>query len=210
MIKIIIIDDHFLFRIGAKLALSNSPLGIEIVAEAASGRELFDALESTTPDLLLLDIILPDMSGIDIAQRVKTTRPEIKILLLSAEEPKRVIEQVLATGVEGYISKTAEMKEIEDAIASVMNGLEYFGRDISKVIYEVYASKRKREQEEARFTAREMEIIRLCCDGLLVKEIASRLDISPSTVKTHKANIFLKLGINNSVELAKYVMSLNQ
>ena len=208
MIKIIIIDDHFLFRMGAKLTLSNSPLGIEVVAEAASGRELFAALETTAPDLLLLDIMLPDMSGIEIARKVRDTRPEIKILLLSAEEPKKVIEKVLETGVEGYISKTAEMREIEDAIASVMNGLEYFGRDISKVIFEVYTSKKKREQEEARFTVREMEIIQLCCQGLFVKEIANRLDISPSTVKTHKSNIFQKLGINNSMELAKYMVSL--
>ena len=208
MIKIIIIDDHFLFRMGTKLALSNSPLGIEVVAEAASGRELFAALETATPDLLLLDIMLPDMSGIEIARRVKANHPDIKILLLSAEEPKRVIEQVLETGVEGYITKSAKMREIEDAIVSVMNGLEYFGRDISKVIYDVFSSKKKREQEEARFTKREMEIIQLCSQGLLVKEIAHRLDLSPSTVKTHKTNIFHKLGINNSVELAKYVMSL--
>jgi len=208
MIKIIIIDDHFLFRMGAKLTLSNSPLGIEIVAEAASGRELFAVLETTSPDLLLLDIMLPDLSGIEIAHKLKASRPEIKILLLSAEEPKKVIEQVLKTGVEGYISKSAEMKEIEEAIVSVMNGLEYFGRDISKVIYEVFSSKKKREQEDARFTVREMEIIRMCSQGLLVKEIAERLGISPNTVKTHKSNIFQKLGINNSMELAKYMMTI--
>ena len=205
MIKIIIVDDHFLFRMGTKLTLSNSPLGIEVVAEAASGKELFAALESTTPDMLLLDIMLPDMSGIEIAHKGKATRPEIKIVLLSAEEPKRVIKQVMETGVEGFVSKSAEMKEIESAIASVMNGLEYFGRDISKVIHDIYSSKKRREQENARFTERETEIIQLCAQGLLVKEIADRLHISSSTVKTHKANIFQKLGINNSVELAKYV-----
>ena len=208
MIKLIIIDDHFLFRMGTKVTLSNSPLGIEVVAEAASGKELFAVLETTAPDLLLLDIMLPDMSGVEIAHRVKATRPEIKILLLSAEEPRKVIEQVLEAGVDGYISKSAEMREIEDAIVSVVNGLEYFGRDISKVIYDLFSSKKKREQEEARFTVREMEIIQLCSQGLLVKEIAKRLDISPCTVKTHKTNIFHKLGINNSVELVKYVMSL--
>jgi DNA-binding NarL/FixJ family response regulator len=181
-------------------------LGIEVVAEAASGRELFAALETTSPDLLLLDIMLPDMSGIEIARKIKANYPEIKILLLSAEEPKKVIEQVLETGVEGYISKSAEMREIEDAIVSVMNGMEYFGRDISKVICEIYSSKKKHEQKESKFTVREMEIIHLCNEGLLVKEIAERLNISPNTVKTHKTNIFQKLGINNSVELAKYMM----
>jgi len=205
MIKIIIIDDHLLFRLGTKLCLSNSRLGIEVVAEAASGRELFAALETTSPDLLLLDIMLPDISGIEIARKVRANHPEIKILLLSAEEPKKVIEQVLETGVEGYISKSAEVREIEDAIVSVMNGMEYFGRDISKVICDVFSSKKKHEQEEAKFTVREMEIIHLCNEGLLVKEIAERLNISPNTVKTHKTNIFQKLGINNSVELAKYI-----
>ena len=205
MTKIIIVDDHFLFRMGTKLALSNSPLGIQVVAEAASGNELFAALETTAPDLLLLDIMLPDMTGIEIAHKVKATYPEIKIVLLSAEEPKKVIEQVLETGVDGYVSKSAEMKEIENAIASVMNGLEYFGRDISKIINDLYSSKKRREQEDARFTERETEIIQLCCQGLLVKEIADHLNISSSTVKAHKTNIFHKLGINNSVELAKYV-----
>ena len=95
-----------------------------------------------------------------------------------------------------------------EAIYAIMNGHEYFGKDISEIIYRIYLSKQHAAKTSSVFTPQENKIIRLCCQGLLVKEIAERLDISSGTVKTHKTNIFHKLGINNSVELAKYVMSL--
>ena len=203
--NVFIVDDHQLFRMGTRLAL-NGKMGIEIAGEAASGKELFAALEKQTPDIILLDIMLPDMSGVEIARKLKQEKPEIKVLMLSAEDPKTVIEEILEIGVEGYISKASPMEEVEYAIASVMNDLEYFGRDISKIIYEVITSKKKQTAEQPSFTPRELEIIQLCCDGFLSKEIAFRLEISYRTVENHKNNIFRKLGINNRVELAKYAI----
>lgn len=203
--NIFIVDDHPLFRMGIRLALTGK-LDMKISGEAGSGKELFAALENHTPDIILLDIILPDISGLEIAKRIKEEYPEIKILMLSAEKPEVVIEEILKTGVEGYISKSTNTQEIKDAIYSVMNGLEYFGRDISKVIYDVVVTKKKQKENMPHFTVRELEIIRLCSEGLLSKEIADRLQISYRTVENHKNNIFKKLGINNSVELVKYAI----
>lgn len=204
-IKVFIVDDHQLFRMGLRLALTNKPK-IDIVGEAASGKETLAYLASQTPDIVLLDHILPDISGIDVARKLKKEKPEIKILMLSAEKPENIIEQVLETGIEGYISKSSHVEEVEEAIISVMNGLEYFGRDISKIIYDVVVTKKQRQEKIHPFTARELEIVSLCSEGLLSKEIADRLQISHRTVENHKNNIFKKLGINNSVELVNYAM----
>ncbi|MDR2010269.1 MAG: response regulator transcription factor [Bacteroidales bacterium] len=203
--KIFIVDDHQLFRMGIRLALTGKP-DVEIVGEAGTGRDLFVALESQTPDIVLLDILLPDMSGLEIAKKLKEENPEIKILILSAESPEAIVEEVLKIGIEGYVSKSTNIQEIEDALYSVDNGLEYFGRDISKVIYDVVVAKKKQNENSPVFTPRELEIIRLCSDGLLSKEIADQLQISYRTVENHKNNIFKKLGINNSVELARYAI----
>lgn len=205
MIRTIIVDDHVLFRMGTRLALHGES-GIEIVGEAASGKELFHLLKTVQPDVVLLDILLPDISGIEIARKLKKEFPEIKILILSAENPASIIEQILEMGIEGYVTKSTEIKEIENAIVSIANGLEYFGRDIAKVIYEIVALKRKQKEKTSVLTNRETEVVRLCSEGLLSKEIAFRLKISYHTVDFHKNNIFRKLGINNSVELAKFAI----
>jgi DNA-binding NarL/FixJ family response regulator len=182
--------------------------GVEIAGEAASGRELFALLETQTPDLILLDIKLPDRSGLDIARQLKHEKPEIKILLLSAEDPKTIIETALAIGVEGYITKAADLKEVENAVVSILNGLEYFGSDIAGLIYRIVSDKKKGSNSLPALTERETEIVSLCSEGLLAKEVANQLHISLGTVNRHKANIFSKLGINNRVELARYAYSV--
>lgn len=204
-IKLIIVDDHNLFRMGARLALDGKS-EIGVTGEAASGEELFVLLKTQIPDIILLDILLPGISGIETARKLKQGYPEIKILMLSAENPAHVIEEVLEAGVEGYVTKSATPEEIEEAIVSVANGLEFFGRDMAKIMFDVIHRQRKRVKQEVAFTDRETEIIRLCSEGLQSKEIADRLKISYHTVNFHKNNIFRKLDINNSVELAKYAI----
>ena len=201
--KIFIIDDHQLFRMGIRLMFAVKQ-DMDVIGEAASGKEAFAFLENHTPDIILLDNILPDTSGIEIARRLKKEKPEIKILMLSAEKPEHIIEQILEIGIEGFVTKTSDIQEVEKAVVSVMNGLEYFGRDISKIIHDVVVLKKQRKEKTHPFTSRELEIVRLCSEGLLSKEIADRLQISHRTVENHKNNIFKKLGINNSIELIRY------
>ena len=114
---------------------------------------------------------------------------------------------MLDAGIDGFISKQrGDADELADAIRSVMNGEEYFGRDIASIIYDVYVSKKKTTIITPEFTAREREIILLCRDGLMSKEIADRLGVSANTINTHKKNIFQKLGINNTMEMVQYAM----
>jgi DNA-binding NarL/FixJ family response regulator len=207
MIKIIVVDDHPLFRKGIKSTFNEINHDIVVIGEAECGEELFKILSYSVPDLILLDINLPDISGVEIARRLNKEYPSIKILAVSAENTAETIKAMLDAGINGFISKRKSgTNELAEAIQSVMNGLEYFGRDISAIIYDVFISKKKTTTIPNEFTDREREIILACRDGLLSKEIAVRLGISINTVNTHKKNIFQKLGINNTMEMVQYAL----
>lgn len=207
MINAILVDDHALFRLGVKSAINSSHSDIHIIGEADSGNALFRLLETTTPDIILLDILLPDTTGVEIARRLREERPTLKILAISAENTSEVVQAMLDIGIEGFISKRqGGVDEIAEAIRTIMNGFEYFGSDISAIIYKIYVSKKRTAEVTPEFTEREKEIIQLCRDGLLGKEIAARLHISPRTVDNHKNNIFKKLGINSTLEMVQYAL----
>ena len=207
MIKVIIVDDHALFRLGLSTSITNSRRDIMVVGEVDSGENLFDLLATTAADLVLLDIMLPGMNGIETARRLRNEHPEIKILAISSDNTTEVLESLLEIGIEGFISKRyGGTGEIAQAIHTVMTGIEYFGKDISSIIYQIYVSKKNTAEVTSEFTEREKEIIELCRDGLMVKEIANRIGISANTVKNHKNNIFRKLGINNSMEMVQYAL----
>lgn len=207
MPNVIIVDDHALFRLGIKGALARNNADINIVGEADSGTSLFSLLEMIEPDMILLDLRLPDMAEKEIVTRLRKDYPGIKILIVSAENAAETIEPLLEIGIDGFISKQQSTgKELPEAITTIMDGMEYFGKDIAAIIYNVYVSKKKTTKITSEFTEREQEIINLCHSGLQSKEIANRLHISPRTVETHKNNIFKKLGINNTMEMVRYAM----
>jgi DNA-binding NarL/FixJ family response regulator len=207
MINAILVDDHALFRLGVKSAIVNGHSDINIVGEADCGAALFRLLETTIPDIILLDILLPDMSGIEIARQLKKDFPSINILAISTENTADVVQAMLDIGIEGFISKRqGGVDEIAQAIRTIMNGFEYFGNDISSIIYKIYVSKKWTAKVTPEFTEREKEIIELCRDGLLSKQIADKLCISSRTVDNHKNNIFRKLGINSTLEMVQYAL----
>jgi DNA-binding NarL/FixJ family response regulator len=207
MVKIIVVDDHRLFRIGLKAAFSASHPEIVIVGEADCGDALFRLPVLPTADIVLLDINLPDINGAAIARRLRQEYPALKILAVSAENTAETVQTMLETGIDGFISKQrGDTDELAEAIHAIMDGLEYFGRDISSIIYGVYVAKKKSTTVTQEFTEREKEVIIACRDGLLCKEIAVRLGISVRTVNTHKEKIFQKLGINNTMEMVQYAL----
>ncbi|MDL2228318.1 response regulator transcription factor [Odoribacter sp. OttesenSCG-928-L07] len=207
MINLIVVEDHALFRLGLRTAFKSSKSEINVMCEAVSGMQFFNLLETQVPDLVLLDLILPDMSGIDIARRLKKDYPEVKILILSTETDKDTIKQLMDIGVEGFISKLQSSTQVLiGAILSIMDGEEYFGQDIAAIMYNIYVSKKKTFDNSVKFTQREKEVIELCRNGLLAKDIANKLNISPRTVDAHKNNIFQKMGINNSMEMVQYAI----
>jgi len=172
-----------------------------------SGEELLQMLKHSTPDLVLLDVNLPGISGIETARLLKKEYPAVKILTISAENTAETVKAMIDEGINGFVSKRkCREEELIDAIHSVMNGMEYFGRDISNIIFDVFVAKKKTSIVTEEFTEREKEIILACRDGLLAKEIAHKLGISINTVNTHKQRIFQKLGINNTMEMVQYAL----
>ena len=207
MINVILVDDHELFRLGVRTAIETRHSDLHIVGEAETGAELFALLADVAVDIVLLDIALPDMSGVEIACRLKQERPEIKILAISSENATSIVQAMLEAGIEGFISKRHGGVDVfADAVRSIMQGVEYFGKDISEIIYRIYVSKKKTTEVVSEFTQQEKRIIELCREGLPGKLVAERLNISLRTVDNHKANIFRKLGINNTMEMVQYAL----
>ena len=205
MINVILVDDHELFRIGIRGSLKRTD--VCILGEAESGIQLFTLLRTLHPDLIFLDIILPDMTGIDIARRLRASFPEIKILILSAENTADTIKDLLQIGIDGFISKRrCNSVELDKAVRVIMDGENYFGRDISTLMCSITAAKRKASYKEPEFTEREAEVILLAHEGLSAKQIAEMMGISHRTVDTHKTHIFKKLGINNTYEMTQYAI----
>ena len=206
-IRLIIVDDHNLFRIMLKATFASSCPDIRVAGEAENAQELFRLLPQTPADLVLLDINLPGMSGIEIARRLRSDYPALKILAISAENTADTVKSMIEAGIDGFVSKQrGSDDELAQAIRTVMSGLEYFGRDIASIIFDLYVAKKKTTTVTPEFTDREREIIHLCRDGMMCKEIANNLNISVRTVVSHKEKIFSKLGINNTMEMVQYAL----
>lgn len=204
MVKLLIVDDHVMFRECLIKTLSLSTETVSIVGEAASGDELFSLLTNLRPDIVLLDIFLPDISGVEICHILKRQMPKIKVIVVSANNSPAMITELIGIGIEGFVCKSCPFDELQKAIIAVAKGDVYYGKDTSKVLKRV--KKAKTEVSNKTFTMRELEIIELCVKGLSAREIGEKLNIAVKTVTTHKYNIFKKLGISNSVELVSYCL----
>ncbi|HHT22518.1 MAG TPA: response regulator transcription factor [Bacteroidales bacterium] len=225
MISVIIVDDHAMYREGIRATMSKTACcPVKIIGEAGSAAEFFLLLsEGNIPELVVLDIMLPDLSGVEIARRLKSEYPEIKIIMLSSEVSEELITELLEIGVDGYLNKLARKEDIQAAFCTVIGGSQYFGRNVAKMMYDIYLNKQNKnttpkkksifigkkqkpssEQTHPILSEREQEIMRLLCDAKSVKEIAEQLCISTRTVETHKSNILHKLGFSNVVDLVKY------
>lgn len=202
--NIAILDDHELIRIGIAgvLAKTNHTLTISV----ATPEQLFDKLQNGVPcDILLLDILLPGTNGIDIAKRVRAEYPDIKIIVLSVDTREYTLIRLLQLGIDGFVSKRGPMEEVTRAIESVIDGVPFYGRDISVLIRDITDAKMNKNNALT-LTKREQEVIRACCEGLQGKEVAERLHISLRAVNSHKTNIFNKLGISSSLEMVRFAL----
>ncbi len=209
-IKIIIVDDHALYRLGERTVITEKVPNAKILKECGSGMELFDYLkEGEQPNLVLLDIVMPEMNGVLVAKKLRNEYPDIKIMMLSSEVEPEIIYKILEIGVEGYLSKLAVKDDLALAIQNVIVGNHFYGQDISQIMYDTYIAKQNNPKDDAEkmdFTDRESEIIELLCEGLSVKEIATKLNISKRTVDNHKAKIMKKLGFHSIIELVRYAI----
>lgn len=207
-LKIIIVDDHALFRMGVRSVIVDKLPHTNILAEYGSGEKLLQQLtESDKPDIILLDIVMPGISGIETARQLKEKYPDIKIIMLSSEVTSEIINELLDIGVDGYLSKLVLKEDLAEAILSVAKDNIYYGQDITRIMYDAYiAGHNKKSKQKVHITEREREVIELLCEGITMKEIADRLNISKRTIDTHKSNIMQKLGFRSTIELVKYAI----
>lgn len=206
--QLILVDDHPLYRIGLRDIITEYIPQVTLVAEYGSGEELLKNLhDDLLPDLLLLDVVMPGMNGIETARIVREKYPEIKIIMLSAEVSKKYLEELLKIGVNGYLSKLANTEVLKKAIEEVIMGQQFWGREISKILYDIYISEtQKKKTTKPTLTNTEEKIVLLLCEGLTIKEIAERLELSSRTIDTHKANIMRKMGFHSIVDIIKYAI----
>jgi two-component system response regulator NreC len=209
-IRIILVDDHQLVRDGIKALLTGIP-DISIIGEASGGGELFRELETLKPDLLIMDISLPEISGIEITRKICSDFPGINVLILSMYTNEEFIFNSLKAGARGYLPKNTSREELLEAIYSIHKGEEFFGESVSKVMLKSYIKRATNEDKpedktNTLLTSREIEILKLYVEGLINKEISDKLDISIRTVETHKNHIMRKLGLKSTVELVKFAI----
>ncbi len=206
--KIAIVDDHKIVRDGIKLMVFGEK-NIKIIFEADNAKTLFEKLKNNNIDLLVLDISMPDMTGIEITEKLTNENPEIKILILSANDDGNTILSVVEKGAKGFLSKNTSKDEFLKAINLICNNEEYFGDSISKTIYNIFIKKTKNKKNDDLLSNREIEIIKYFSEGMTYIEIGKKLFISPRTVETHKRNIMKKLNLATSVDLVKYAIKNN-
>ncbi|MGD9492836.1 MAG: response regulator [Bacteroidales bacterium] len=208
-IKIMLVDDHDIVRDGVKAIIAGTT-DIEVVAEASSVAEALNTLEKSIPDVIILDISLPDKSGIEAIPLVHQIRSSLPVLILSMHNNEEYIIRAIKAGARGYLPKNIPARELTDAIRRIFVGEEYFGEATSVVLRK--ALMRKLEKEEKNETTseplsqRENEVLQLFCAGLSNQEMADKLFISIRTVETHKTHIMQKLGLKTTVELIKYAI----
>ncbi len=198
---VIIADDHVLIREGLRNVLAREP-DMRVVGEAKSGPELIALLQSTTADVVLLDINMPGDGSIETLQRITALRPGLPVLMISMLPEEQVALRFLRAGAAGYVSKEAAAEELVNAIRSVLRGVRY----VSPALAERLATGRGRPSYEL-LSRRELEVLRLLANGRSVKEIADKLALSVSTVHTHRTHILGKLNLRSDVELARYAVS---
>lgn len=213
-ISVILVDDHALVRAGIR-SLLQSINDIEVVAEANNGREALNQIRDINPDLVLLDISMTELNGLEVAERVSQDFPEVKIVILSMHTNEEYVLQSLRAGASGYLLKDAVPTELEIAIRSVMRGETYLSPAISKHLVDDYLRRLKGSADEVskinpfeQLTSRQREILQLIAEGNSTRDIAAKLNISIKTVETHRMQIMDRLDIHDVAGLVRYAIRM--
>ncbi|MFH1003158.1 MAG: response regulator transcription factor [Chloroflexota bacterium] len=206
-VRIIIADDHKIVRDGLRALLSGQD-DMEVIAEAAEGREAVRLVRELSPDLVIMDITMPDLNGIEATRQISHHAPETRVLALSMHSDRRLVLEVLRAGASGYLLKDCAFDELAYAISAVLDNQKYLSPGIASIVIEDYV--RQQAASPAAIgpllTPREREVIQLLAEGKDTKEIASRLQVSTKTVETHRARLMSKLKIHSIAELTKYAI----
>ncbi len=204
--KIIIVDDHEMFRDGLKFLLSELP-DIDVIAEAEDGIKFLELLETHIPDIVLMDINMPNMDGIEATRKALEINPDIKIIAITMFGDQDYYYKMVHAGAVGFLLKKSGSSELSQAIEKVMSGSDYFSVELLKDIIFTLSEKKEINIGKGKvvdLTPREKEVFQLICAGLSAKEIAGKLNISHRTVEGHKGNLFDKTSSNNTSSLIMF------
>lgn len=207
-IRLLLVDDHAVVRSGLKMLLA-SEADVEIIGEAGSGSEAVAVTESVQPDVILMDIGLPDMTGIEAARLIKSKFPGIAIVALTIHEDEEYFFKMLEAGASGYVPKRAAPGELLTAIRTAASGEVYLYPSLAKLLVKDYLSQEHAVENKPtldELTRREQEVLSLLADGASNEDIANALVISPKTVERHRENIMNKLNLHSRAELVRYAI----
>ena len=209
MIKLALADDQVLFRRGLTMLLRDLP-DVQVVFECSNGEELLTGLKNNAVDVVLLDLEMPVLNGMDTMKRMREEFPRVKVIVLSMHSEEKFIVHLMELGANGYVLKTAEPDEIEDAIHAVATTGYHFSPMVSRVMLHGLVKKEKLRptfDEVDPLTERELDVLRLICEELTTTEIAGKLFLSPRTVEGYRNNILQKIGARNTAGIVVYAMS---
>lgn len=205
-IRVVLADDHLLIRAGLRALLHSLP-NVQVVGEASDGHEAVDVVEKIQPDVVIMDIAMANLNGLEAASRITRQWPKVRVIILSMHANEEYVGQALNAGVTGYLLKGAEPAELELALKAAVRGETYLSPSISKPLVQDYLVHRKGKHRLAiELTDRQREVLQLIAEGCSTKEIAKKLDLSVKTVDSHRTELMRRLDIHDVAGLVRYAI----
>jgi two-component system response regulator NreC len=207
MIKVVLADDHMIIRDGLRALLERQP-DMEVVAEADNGRTALKHVKELSPDVVIMDIGMRELNGIDATRQIVKISPGVKVLALSMYSDKRFIKGMLKAGASGYMLKDSAFKELIDAIRVIVDNKTYISPSIASIVMNDYLrnSPEKDGSTRSLLTSRELEVLQLLAEGKSAKQIALSLDLSIKTIESHRNRVMQKIDVSNIADLTKYAL----
>jgi DNA-binding NarL/FixJ family response regulator len=206
-VRVLLVDDHKMMREGLRVLLAGAP-DIEVVGEACDGRAALDLVRTLTPDVVVMDVGMPEMNGVEATRQIRTAHKRVRVIALSTHTDRRYVHHMLDAGACGYVLKIAAHDELLRAVRAASQGRAYLSPEIAGLVVERSTSPRVGNDTSAYSTlgAREREVLQLVAEGKSSPETARKMHISIKTVETHRRNIVQKLGLHGTAELTKYAI----
>lgn len=201
--RVALADDHAIFRQGLRALLENK--GIEVTGDAADGGQALRLVQETRPDVAVLDLSMPVMSGLDVARALVGLTPKIRTILLTMHTEEAYVLEALRVGVWGYVLKSQTAADVVEAVRQVASGAIYLSPGISETVVHAYATEKKKLATDP-LSNREQQVLKLIAEGMTTKEIADMLGISNKTAESHRARVMKKLGIHETASLVRYAV----
>jgi DNA-binding NarL/FixJ family response regulator len=205
-VRILIADDHELFRRGLAAELTKVP-GWVVAGEAADGRDAVKLAAELKPDIVVLDLTMPELNGLEAARRIISVEPAARVLILTAHESEQLVREVLSAGAQGYVLKSDAGRILIAALQALLDGRSFFTSNVARMVLDGYLRSESRgDSGQETLSAREREIVQLLAEGNSNKDIARALQISVKTTETHRSNIMRKMGFGSLPELVRYAI----